>query len=212
MQTEPIVESKNGKKKIIIATVIILAALVLVLILVLQPQSASLSNAEGLRKQGKYVEADTMCAKLEQTDDVIELRRNLYYESRAVQCALLLKKEYNINSIKIINAFALEPMKNQQTGQYGEPYIVIGPYEYTDSNKNNVTGYTLFEGSNNGYRINHTSPTVDDTIQMAVILSLDGIVWNEQNIAWLNDLAAKKNLSDATLVKFNSFDVKNTTN
>ncbi len=209
MQGESFMESKNRKKTVIIATVVILAVLALVLILVLQPQSASLSAAEGLRKQGKYVEADAMCAKLEQTDDVIELRRNLYYESRAMQCALLLKKEYNTNTLKIINAFALEPMQNQQTGQYNEPYVVIGPYEYTDSNKNVITGYTLFEGSSNGYRINHTSPTVDDTIQMAVILSLDGIVWNEQNIAWLNDLAAQKNLSDASLVGFNSFDVKN---
>lgn len=49
-------------------------------------------KANALLGQGRYVEADQYYASIEQTDDVIELRKQLFYESRCLQCALQTKE------------------------------------------------------------------------------------------------------------------------
>ena len=48
-------------------------------------------KADALLGQGRYTEADQYYASLEQTDDVIQLRKDLFYESRILYCALQTK-------------------------------------------------------------------------------------------------------------------------
>lgn len=50
-------------------------------------------KANALLGQGRYIEADQYYASLEQTEDVIELRKQLFYESRVLQCALRTKDD-----------------------------------------------------------------------------------------------------------------------
>ena len=49
-------------------------------------------QAEAYMIQGKYEEADAMLASIEQTDDVVRLREELSYESRAFSCIKAIKK------------------------------------------------------------------------------------------------------------------------
>ncbi len=48
-------------------------------------------KANVLLGQGHYIEADQYYASLEQTEEVIELRKQLFYESRVLQCSLRTK-------------------------------------------------------------------------------------------------------------------------
>ena len=54
-------------------------------------QEINEQKATILLGQGQYTEADKYYASLEQTDEVIELRKKLFYESRVLQCALRTK-------------------------------------------------------------------------------------------------------------------------
>ena len=48
-------------------------------------------KANALLGQGRYIEADQYYASLEQTEEIKKLRKQLFYESRVLQCALRTK-------------------------------------------------------------------------------------------------------------------------
>lgn len=48
-------------------------------------------KAHNLLSQGKYAEAEKYFVSLEQTDEIKKLRRKLFYESRVLKCALMVK-------------------------------------------------------------------------------------------------------------------------
>lgn len=48
-------------------------------------------KADALLGQGRYIEADQYYASLEQTEEIIRMRKQLFYESRVLQCALRTK-------------------------------------------------------------------------------------------------------------------------
>lgn len=92
-------------------------------------------KAIALLGQGRYVEADQYYASLEQTEEVISLRKELFYESRVLQCALRTKSNLLFpDSMIISEAICLSggtavnkslSDDKVQTKEYKQPTIVL---------------------------------------------------------------------------------------
>lgn len=92
-------------------------------------------KADALLGQGRYIEADQYYASLEQTEEIIELRKQLFYESRVLQCALRTKDNLIFpESMVVSEAICLygDTSKNKslstdeiQVNEYNQPTIVL---------------------------------------------------------------------------------------
>ena len=70
-----------------------------------------------LLNQGKYLEADNYYATLEQTEEIVSLRRQLFYESRALHCALQTK-----NNLLFPESMQLSEIVMQSDGGFSKNY------------------------------------------------------------------------------------------
>lgn len=92
-------------------------------------------KANALLGQGRYIEADQYYASLIQTEEIVELRKQLFYESRVLQCALRTKDNLIFPESMIISeAICLNggTSKNTslstdeiQVNEYKQPTIVL---------------------------------------------------------------------------------------
>ncbi|MBR5344217.1 MAG: hypothetical protein IK127_00130 [Clostridia bacterium] len=107
---ESIMEPKRKKTGVIITVVVlVLCAVAAVLYFTVIAPGNQRSKADELRAQGKYVEADAVYAKLGQTSEIQGIRKDLFYESRVLHCALLLKNTLIVpESLKIREALVID--------------------------------------------------------------------------------------------------------
>lgn len=95
----------------------------------------NLMLATALLGQGRYVEADGCYASLEQNDNIIKRRKELFYESRILQCAVRTKNDLIFpESLTIIEAVCLNKNGNKQaesntngedSNEYNQPTIIL---------------------------------------------------------------------------------------
>lgn len=139
---------KKSKKGIIILIAVLLCAVVGVLLFTVILPGNRRADADDLRAQGKLVEAEAVYAKLEQTSEIQNIRRDLFYESRALHCALLLKNTLIVpESLKIREALVSTP------GSSGDQPSVILHYTATSSGGYTVNKYVYFAGSTYSYEM-----------------------------------------------------------
>ena len=92
-------------------------------------------KADVLLGQGRYIEADEYYASLEQTDEIIALRKNLFFESRVLQCALRTKNDLIFpESMVLSEALCLNGGKSKnndlstdevEVTEYNQPTILL---------------------------------------------------------------------------------------
>ena len=149
-------EPQKSKKGIIIFIIVLLCIVTAVLVFTVILPGSRRSNADDLRSQGKFVEADKIYAQLEQTSEIQGIRKDLFYESRALHCALLLKNTLIVpESLKIREAVVSTPSSS------GDQPSVILHYTASSSGGYTVNKYVYFAGSAYSYEMYASVDTLD---------------------------------------------------
>ena len=133
-------------------------------------------KANALLGQGRYIEADQYYASLEQTEEVIEVRKQLFYESRVLQCALRTKDNLIFpESMALSEAICVDggTTKNdslstaeKEVNEYNQPTILLH-YRAKTRGGNITDGYQryIWNVNNNAYmqEVSVDSLTADKT-------------------------------------------------
>jgi len=118
-------------------------------------------QAEAYMIQGKYEEADAMLDSIEQTEDVIKLREELSYESRAFSCIKAIKKVLkNPDSLSIYEInFYPDTVKDTEASTDDNPvYVQTEPscvmhYGAQNGFGGNTTSYAYFTWGGEEYSL-----------------------------------------------------------
>ncbi len=84
--------SRGGKAWIVVIVLLALAVGGYFAYTKMIEPSQNREKADELRTEGKFAQADAIYAELEQTNEIKEIRRDLFYESRVLHCADMLKR------------------------------------------------------------------------------------------------------------------------
>ena len=118
--------------------------------------------ANVLLANGQYVDADMRLARIEQTEEIVDLRKKLFYESRVLQCALMVKDTLLFpESIKITEAVVFEGGKtkneNESTEEtevyyFDQPWILLH-YQAKTRGGSISDGFVRFTWDNDKYNM-----------------------------------------------------------
>ena len=87
-------------------------------------------KAQTFLTKGNYIDAEALYAELEQTEEVVNIRKNLFYESRALQCALRIKDTLlNPDSIVLSEIAIFDQEFKQDSASSTEEVEIRLPYE-----------------------------------------------------------------------------------
>ena len=125
-------------------------------------QQINEQKAKAMLGLGQYIEADALYAAQEQTEEVKELRKQLFYESRVLHCALQVKDTLlHPDSMILVEAIVLEgdftkdelaSTPETNTLLANQPTIVLH-YQAKSKGGNMSTGYVRFVWKNDAYNM-----------------------------------------------------------
>lgn len=125
--------------------------------------------AEALLSTGQYIEAEERYARMEQTEDVIALRKSLFYESRVLQCSLMVKDTLIFpESMQVAEALLFTggktknaALSNSETEIYDfdQPEILLH-YRAQTRGGSITDGFVRFDWYDNAYRMNTSVDTL----------------------------------------------------
>ena len=137
----------------------------------------NMQKANALLGQGRYIEADEFYASLEQTEEITELRKQLFYESRVLQCALQTRDNLIFPESMVLNeAICIYGGKGKNESlstddievmEYKQPTVVLH-YSAKTRGGGVTDGYQRYswDVDDNGYRQHRSvdSLTPDRTV------------------------------------------------
>ena len=136
--------------------------------------SQNRTKADELRDEGKFAQADAAYAKLEQTNEIKEIRRDLFYESRVLHCADMLKKSLLRPESLVLREAGIGELLDQH-----EPSVVLH-YTAQTSGGYTVDYYLYFSWEDYDYKMG-TSVTTLDSDRIPSYLSKD------ERLQWMHD-------------------------
>lgn len=124
--------------------------------------SLNTQKAEACLLNGMYAEADALYAELEQTPEIVEIRKEIFEESRVLQCALMVKDALIYpDSIRIEEVAYFEPRSSVDESQstdetevrvFNEPDILLH-YSAQNRGGGSSDGFVMFDWNDGEYEM-----------------------------------------------------------
>ena len=228
-------KQKASNKKII---GIVIAIIIIALIgfgifnLTIAPKK-NREKADSLISQGKYVDADNTLSRIAQTDEIKELRQNLFYESRVAHCAALVKNNLlDPESLRLLDVimgenigFTKDESLSSETKEVSYPVQpdVLLYFSARTRGGGTTDAYCLFDGETDSYKQSPiiTSLSYDDTpsdlspseaveytVARAIInywlVSRDGKTLKKSELSRVNNLMSNSEIYEVPFIPYNS--------
>ena len=133
------------------------------------PSSNTRTEADRLRAQGKLVEAEALYATLPQDEEIVSIRKDLYYESRVLHCALQVRESLLFPETFILRDayvdktpdFCYDRHTNISSSVASQPDVILRFSTQTNGG-NIVSKYIVCTGNIRGYSIGYFMDSLGD--------------------------------------------------
>ena len=198
-----------------------------------KPSSASPNNtrieAERLRAEGKLVEAEALYATLPQNEEIESIRKDLYYESHVLQCALQVRESLLFPETFILRDAYIDKTPDFSYDRHGtsstvasQPDVILRFSAQTNGG-NIVSKYIVCTGNIGGYSLGYFMDSMGDDktpddlsideqfdfavqswkLHVLIIASSEFKILTNTQVAKLNGIIAKTIEPEVGFVDFN---------